>query len=729
MVRPYGHGTAGYEVSYAVLIRPELDGTALPELPGTLILGEVFTLAAEGEARPGAPFWMVAGDGDGEVRYTPGAVGVRVGPEHRDGVLPHWMMWPETEAWPGPDPVPRLLLPREADTGTAGFRLDGDRVTGTVRLWADPRAGWPRPRRYTATVTGTRTPAGPTPAGVTASPPVPAAPAVAPRVTAEDRMELRSRAQSLVLERRYAEARPLLARAAASYAASASRPGAWPGRVVSDLTSLAFMTPYQALCALELGDYDGLLDCLLAAVDVRRTLTAVSSASGYGPRYEEEVRAGARILPGFVDAWRSRLAQDTARIDAVDASRPFHAALTLYLFEQGAHEDALVASEAGRARAFADLLSACGSRWPSRAGASAAPRLTRAALRSVLARHGRTVVEYAVHGDLLLIWVARPDGTLRTLGPLPATGLGELTARWSALAPDVVDDDSVRALDEVLRGLGALLWDPVPRSWLPSDPDETVTVVPHGDLLRVPFPALRTADGRFLVERHPVALLPALGVLPALHERRASRPPPSSRLLALVDPAPLPDPPDGGVPFAPLTWTRRRFPAIASLYPRAEVRTGEEAAVTALGGHRPPPSVVHFGTHAVTLDDDALDSFVALAATGGHDGRLRARDVLDLRVPGDVVVLSACRTGAGRVGADGVIGLSRSFLAAGPTTLVLTLCEVEEAAGFEISHGLHRLLAAGGCSPALALCRVQRELAAEVYRPHEWSPFLLYGLG
>ncbi|WP_353962909.1 hypothetical protein [Streptomyces sp. NBC_01571] len=54
---------------------------------------------------------------------------------------------------------------------------------------------------------------------------------------------------------------------------------------------------------------------------------------------------------------------------------------------------------------------------------------------------------------------------------------------------------------------------------------------------------------------------------------------------------------------------------------------------------------------------------------------------------------------------------------------------MEETAGFEISYGFHRLLAAGGHPPALALCQVQRELAAEGYRPHEWSPFLLYGLG
>ncbi|MET8287426.1 hypothetical protein ABZV80_19540 [Streptomyces sp. NPDC005132] len=217
-------------MSYTVLIRPELDGTALPELPGTLILGEVFALAAEGEARRGAPFWMVAGAGDGEVRYTPGAVGVRVGPEHRDGAPPHWMMWPEAEAWPGPDPLPRLLLPREADTGTAEFRLHGDSVTGTVRLWARRKAGWPRPRRYTATVTGSRAPSGRTPPSVTApslAPAGPAVPGATPQVPADDRVELRSLAQSLVLERRYAEARPLLARSTALYAASTSRPGAW----------------------------------------------------------------------------------------------------------------------------------------------------------------------------------------------------------------------------------------------------------------------------------------------------------------------------------------------------------------------------------------------------------------------------------------------------------------------------------------------------------------------
>jgi CHAT domain-containing protein len=146
------------------------------------------------------------------------------------------------------------------------------------------------------------------------------------------------------------------------------------------------------------------------------------------------------------------------------------------------------------------------------------------------------------------------------------------------------------------------------------------------------------------------------------------------------------------------------------------------------------PAVLYLGTHAFVAqgkEADPLDSFIALARTGdggvGADGRLRARDILGRRIPGDIAVLAACTTGWGKPTGDGVVGLSRAFLTAGPTTLVLTLSAVGLHSSLELTSGFHAGLRDGHASRARALAGAQRELKAEGQQVETWSSFVLFG--
>jgi CHAT domain-containing protein len=237
-------------------------------------------------------------------------------------------------------------------------------------------------------------------------------------------------------------------------------------------------------------------------------------------------------------------------------------------------------------------------------------------------------------------------------------------------------------------------------------------------------------------------LCPALALLPELTRRHAARQEAKrgehERLLALVDPWPLPDNPlPHGKPFQRVALTARYFDEVARLYQDADVRSGADATVAALAAAsagQAQPTVVHFGTHALAFEadkGDPLDSFVALAKdpADGQDGRLRARDLLGTTIAGNLVVLAACATGGGEVTGDGVVGLSRAFLAAGPTTLLLTLYEVGEIASLELTLEFHRQIVAEGRGPALALARAQREAITTGGDPLDWSAFVLYGLG
>jgi CHAT domain-containing protein len=74
-----------------------------------------------------------------------------------------------------------------------------------------------------------------------------------------------------------------------------------------------------------------------------------------------------------------------------------------------------------------------------------------------------------------------------------------------------------------------------------------------------------------------------------------------------------------------------------------------------------------------------------------------------------------------------VVGLSRAFLTAGPTALLLTLSAVDLGSSMELAYRFHSLLCRGSSSPALALARAQRSLIADGEPAASWSSFVLFG--
>ncbi|MGA2825592.1 MAG: CHAT domain-containing protein [Streptosporangiaceae bacterium] len=542
--------------------------------------------------------------------------------------------------------------------------------------------------------------------------------------------------RALVHEHRYAEALGFTERARTGYAEVASHEdrGSPGGHAVTNaLISACNAGTTAAYCALALGDYETLLQSVIACVAYRGRLARIA------PHLSGGVLAGSRQLPGHLENWRLRLDQDAERIAAVTAGTPFFDVLVAFFLDLGAVEDALVASELSRARAFTDLLAR--STAPG-AMAGAAPVFSRRLLREILATHRQAVVEYFVTNETLAIWVAHPDSGIRYVPGPPGAAARVIAAaqRYRAVtAAGTIDDD---ALTAVLDDLYTVLWAPIAR-WLPvGDPDEVVVVVPHGPALLVPFPAFRRPDGRYLIERHAIAQLPAIAMLPMLAHRRSSAGPHAERLLALVDPHPLPEDPESKdrEPFRPVPQTRALPGALAGFYSEMIVHTGPDATAAALlaaGGLPVPrqPSVVHLGTHAYAVEGkglDPMDSFVALARTGtgtAADGRLRAGDVMGRHVPGSCVILAACATGRGAVTGDGVVGLSRAFLGAGPSALVLTLCPVDPDSSLNLTYEFHYGLTREARSPAQALARAQRTLIAQGEPVRCWSPFVAFGLG
>ncbi len=190
-----------------------------------------------------------------------------------------------------------------------------------------------------------------------------------------------------------------------------------------------------------------------------------------------------------------------------------------------------------------------------------------------------------------------------------------------------------------------------------------------------------------------------------------------------------------GLSFGALPDAETEVARIAAIYGKSqsEVYVGGNAREWTFKREAHTARIVHVASHGVIDDHAPLYSALLFAPGGpdGDDGLLEAREVLDLHLDADLVVLSACDTASGRIGAgEGVIGLSWAFLVAGCHTLVVAQSPAETKATAELMVEFHRQLR-GGLSPAAALQHAQLALRHDprFAQPFYWAPFVVVGQG
>ncbi len=250
---------------------------------------------------------------------------------------------------------------------------------------------------------------------------------------------------------------------------------------------------------------------------------------------------------------------------------------------------------------------------------------------------------------------------------------------------------------------------------------ERLTIVPDGNLHRVPFSAVGPAGGPMLGERFSVSRAPSLALWLRLRQEGAAS---GRRALAFVGP----DVPDRAL--APLTMALQEGQALASVVD-TELLSGAQAseaffADTTMHGL----SIVHFGAHAI-VDDEHPDRAAIVLAPGRpeHDGLLLPRELAAKEFAGVLVVLAACRGAAGPIVAEeGPLGLAHALFRGGARTVVASLWPLEDAAATEFFTRFYGSLGEGLCVSE-AVAAVRRELRAQGQPASAWAGVIVLGDG
>lgn len=365
-------------------------------------------------------------------------------------------------------------------------------------------------------------------------------------------------------------------------------------------------------------------------------------------------------------------------------------------------------------------------------------------IKQLVAKRQSTCVEYCLFPNKILIWVIKPDLTVTTAVVNLKRGVlaQEVQATYDSLLKQPKDGTQLKAFAQErqknLKLLYTQLLAPVEKD-LPKDAQSPVTVIPDGELFMVPFAALMMADGSYVAEKHTLSYMPAIGVMRST-QQLAGEHAGHGKLLAFGNPlSPLAS--SMGLPGLP--YAEKEVKNIAQLFgpTNSELKVGKDATKAAFASLAPAHSCLHLATHGLVDEEQPVKSALVLAPLNGDDGLLTVGDILSLKnIKANLIVLSACRTGRGKITGDGVVGLSRAFIIAGTPSVVVSQWNVDDVmTEFLMRHFYQEYLAGKPKAQALrdaqmtAIKTLERDndgpITATTLRtnPRFWAAFQIIG--
>jgi len=339
-----------------------------------------------------------------------------------------------------------------------------------------------------------------------------------------------------------------------------------------------------------------------------------------------------------------------------------------------------------------------------------------------------------------------------------AEGMDELAMRYRAS----LGVDGTRSSRADGNGTSAIANEIAERWLAPLRPFLTghrhLVIAPDGALATLPFETLPWS-GRRLIDAFDVSYAQSLSVYALVRERATVRSTAPQTLLAIGAPqldTAASTPRDAtrsiaitgsarramsrlNAEWAPLPGAMRELRSVAALFgpDQSEVIAGREATEDMLDGRNRSGDLrryryLLFATHGLLDPEEPALSAIVLgraSSTSSYDGYVTALEWLDYRVQSDLIVLSACSTGEGRlVMGEGVLGLPYAMFVAGNRNALLTLWAVPDASTGEFITRFFAQVRAGK-SHAEALAVVKRQFArgGRYSAPVYWAGFVLYG--
>ena len=305
-------------------------------------------------------------------------------------------------------------------------------------------------------------------------------------------------------------------------------------------------------------------------------------------------------------------------------------------------------------------------------------------------------------------------------------------------------------------------------------------IIADGALQYIPFAALLNPTGSPLIIDHEILSLPSASTIAVIRQESRQRIQPTKTIAVLADPvfdssderivnnyrkAPGNQPASESRPPAArgendarikvlepqtekalpqptlriqrLPGTKKEAGEILSLVPdedRLEALSFRASRETAMGHELEQFRYLHFATHGFldSVRPELSGIVLSMVNEKGEpeNGFLLAHEIYNLKLPAELVVLSACETGLGKqIRGEGLVGLTRGFMYAGAQRVVVSLWSVDDEATKELMVAFYKGMLKEGMRPPAALRAAQIKMWKQKQwrAPYYWAAFVLQG--
>ncbi len=280
-------------------------------------------------------------------------------------------------------------------------------------------------------------------------------------------------------------------------------------------------------------------------------------------------------------------------------------------------------------------------------------------------------------------------------------------------------------IDKTAKSVGYKLYQQLGLSKIPNGTSKLI-IIPAGRISTIPLEALITDEDNttsYLIQQYDVSYLYAASLMQQQTDKKASG---NVALFAPVD--------FSGLGMSYLPGTKQEVEEISQLFAdnntKTELFIEAKASKAAVSSNKvAQSSIIHFATHGIVDEVRPERSQICLTTKDGSEGRLFTGDIYNLTFSADLVVLSACETGLGKLSkGEGIIGLTRAIIYSGANNMVVSLWSVSDNSTSQLMIDFYSNML-NGQEYAKALANAKRKMIQDgsYSKSYYWAPFVLIG--
>lgn len=293
----------------------------------------------------------------------------------------------------------------------------------------------------------------------------------------------------------------------------------------------------------------------------------------------------------------------------------------------------------------------------------------------------------------------------------------------------LLSQPSIENNEKEIANLGESIFRKILKKPLEGLKTEKLTIIPDGELHYLPFDLL-LEDGAYLLKTKQISYGNSVNSLMELQANASVR---KNRVLAFAPSFKDFVEDNTGRQFGKLHYNDLEVSKIGEFYD-TETVLDEKATLESFRTKTSDFNILHLATHASANDQNPDYSYLVFSRAGDvpEGDLLYVKDLYDTKLDADMVTLSACRTGIGKLKkGQGMLSLSKGFYYAGAKSLVNTLWKINDKSTVRLMEYFYAGLGEGKSkSEALrdAKLRYLENTDDNLLRhPYYWAAFVVSG--